>query len=209
MQKEFESLFNKNRNWAKRMVEKDPDFFHRLADQQHPQYLWIGCSDSRVPANQIIDSAPGEVFVHRNIANMVNHGDMNVLSVLQYSVEVLKVRHIIVCGHYSCGGVKAALDPTDHGLIDNWIRPIKKTYEDNISKLEGLSESEIVNKLCEWNVQQQVLNVAQSTILQKVWKKGQQTSIHGIIYSINDGKLVDLECSIHGAKDITAIYHVQ
>ena len=191
------------------MVKRDPDFFRRLADQQSPQYLWIGCSDSRVPANQIIGAAPGEVFVHRNIANMVNHGDLNALSVLQYSVEVLKVRHIIVCGHYSCGGVKASLDATDHGLIDNWIRPIKQIYEDHVSEFEGLNDIETVNLLCEWNVRQQVINVAQTTILQKAWQNNQEILVHGTIYSITDGHLVDLDCTVSSASEIPGIYHVR
>ncbi|MDI6403109.1 carbonic anhydrase, partial [Balneolaceae bacterium ANBcel3] len=173
MKKEFLALFDKNKAWAEKMVTMDPDYFNRLANQQKPELLWIGCSDSRVPANQIIDAPPGEVFVHRNIANMMNHNDMNILSVLQYSVEVLKVRHIIVCGHYSCGGVKASMEATDHGLIDNWIRPIKEIYEMHKEELEGLSEDKKVDILCEWNVRHQVRNVAQSTILQKAWKNDQ------------------------------------
>ncbi len=209
MKNEFSALFEKNREWAQRMVTKDPDYFKRLADQQKPQFLWIGCSDSRVPSNQITDMDPGELFVHRNIANMVQQSDLNILSVLQYSVEVLKVRHIIVCGHYSCGGVKASLDATDHGLVDNWIRPIKQIYEDHLDEFEGLSESEIVNKLCEWNVREQVRNVARSTIVQKAWRSGQPLSVHGVIYSIKDGKLMDMECSISDPAQLPSIYHIR
>lgn len=209
MKNEFSALFEKNREWAQRMVTKDPDYFKRLADQQKPQFLWIGCSDSRVPSNQITDMDPGELFVHRNIANMVQQSDINILSVLQYSVEVLKVRHIIVCGHYSCGGVKASLDATDHGLVDNWIRPIKQIYEDHLDEFEGLSESEIVNKLCEWNVREQVRNVARSTIVQKAWRSGQPLSVHGVIYSIKDGKLMDMECSISDPAQLPSIYHIR
>lgn len=209
MNKEIASLLENNRKWASKMVDEDPGFFQRLASQQKPQFLWIGCSDSRVPSNQIINADPGEVFVHRNIANMVNHSDINILSVLQYSVEVLQVRHIIVCGHYSCGGVKASLEVTDHGLIDNWIRPIKQIYEDHKEEFEHLSDDETVNLLCEWNVRQQVKNVAQTTILQKAWKQNQKISVHGLIYSIHDGKLIDLDCSIHNAGDIPLIYHLR
>ncbi len=209
MKNEFSALFEKNRKWAQRMVGKDPDFFKRLADQQKPHFLWIGCSDSRVPSNQITDMDPGELFVHRNIANMVHQSDINVLSVLQYSVEVLKVRHIIVCGHYSCGGVKASLEMTDHGLVDNWIRPIKQIYEDHIADFEGLSEAEIVDKLCEWNVREQAMNVGRSTIVQKAWQRGQPLTVHGVIYSIKDGKLQDMKCSISDPKQISSIYHIR
>ena len=209
MKKEFASLFEKNRAWASRMLDSDPEFFNRLADQQKPQFLWIGCSDSRVPANQIIGADPGEVFVHRNIANMVNHADLNVLSVLQYSVEVLQVRHIIVCGHYACGGVKAALESTDHGLIDNWIRPIKQVYEGHKSEFKDLSEAETVNRLCEWNVRHQVSQVSETTVLQKAWGKNQKISVHGVIYSIHDGKLVDLECSVSDSNASPDIYHLR
>ncbi len=209
MENEFSALFEKNKKWARRMVERDSDFFNRLTQQQKPQFLWIGCSDSRVPSDQITGTNPGEMFVHRNIANMVHHSDINILSVLQYSVEVLKVRHIIVCGHYSCGGVKASLEATDHGLIDNWIRPIKQIYEDHADDFEGLSDAEVVDKLCEWNVRQQVINLGRSTIVQKAWLQGQELSVHGVIYSIGDGKLVDMECSISDPKQIPAIYHIR
>lgn len=209
MENEFAVLFKKNREWSQRMVRKDPDFFNRLADQQKPQFLWIGCSDSRVPSNQITDMDPGELFVHRNIANMVHQSDINILSVLQYSVEVLKVRHIIVCGHYSCGGVKASLDMTDHGLVDNWIRPIKQIYEDHREDFEGLTESQVVDKLCEWNVREQVLNVARTTVVQKAWRRGQPLSVHGVVYSIKDGKLQDMECSIADPQQLASIYQVR
>ncbi len=209
MENEFSAIFEKNREWAKRMVTKDPEFFQRLADQQKPQFLWIGCSDSRVPSNQITGMDPGELFVHRNIANMVHHSDFNVLSVLQYSVDALKVRHIIVCGHYSCGGVKASLEMTDHGLVDNWIRPIKQVYEEHLEDFEGLSESEVVNKLCEWNVREQVRNVGRSTIVQKAWRRGQPLSVHGVIYSVKDGKLKDMGCSISDPAQLPSIYHIR
>jgi len=209
MENEFSALFEKNKKWARRMVERDSDFFNRLTQQQKPQFLWIGCSDSRVPSDQITGTDPGEMFVHRNIANMVHHSDINILSVMQYSVEVLKVRHIIVCGHYSCGGVKASLEATDHGLIDNWIRPIKQIYEDHADDFEGLSDAKVVDKLCEWNVRQQVINLGRSTIVQKAWLHGQELSVHGVIFSIGDGKLVDMECSISDPKQIPAIYRIR
>ncbi|MFO8030700.1 MAG: carbonate dehydratase [Cyclonatronaceae bacterium] len=209
MENEFSALFEKNRKWAKRMVDADPDFFDRLADKQNPKFLWIGCSDSRVPSNQITGTGPGELFVHRNIANMVHQNDINMLSVLQYSVEVLKVRHILLCGHYSCGGVKASLDTTDHGLVDNWIRPLKQIYEDHRSEFEGLPEDEVVDRLCEWNVRQQVQNIGRSTIVQKAWRHGKPLTVHGVIYSLEDGKLQDMDCSISDPGQIPAIYHVR
>lgn len=209
MKKEFSSLFEKNIKWSADMVEKDPDFFRRLAAGQQPEYLWIGCSDSRVPPERIMGAAPGEVFVHRNIANLVHHNDLNVLSILQYSVEVLKVRHILVCGHYACGGVKAALDTADHGLIDNWIRPIKQIYEDHITEFDTLSEKETVDRLCEWNVRRQVINVAQTAVLQKAWRQNREIAVHGLIYNLEDGKLIDLEYSLDQAGKTPSIFHIQ
>ena len=185
-------LFNNNLLWAASIKEKDPDFFTRLSKQQSPEYLWIGCSDSRVPANEITGLLPGEVFVHRNIANVVVHTDLNCLSVLQYAVEVLKVKHIIVCGHYGCGGIKAALETREHGLIDNWLRHIRDVIRFNASKFDGLDEEEKVNLLCELNVKEQVTNVCNTTIVQKAWKKGNDLTVHGWIYSIKDGVLKDL-----------------
>ena len=185
-------LFNNNSLWATSIKEKDPDFFARLSKQQSPEYLWIGCSDSRVPANEITGLQPGEVFVHRNIANVVVHTDLNCLSVLQYAVEVLKVKHIIVCGHYGCGGIKAALGNQEHGLIDNWLRHIKDVIRFNASKFDGLEEEEQANLLCELNVKEQVTNVSNTTIVQNAWKKGNDLTVHGWIYSIKDGVLKDL-----------------
>lgn len=201
-------LLAANRVWSKRVVQDDPDFFNRLLAQQTPQFLWIGCSDSRVPSNHIIGAEPGEVFVHRNIANMVNHSDLNLLSVLQYAVEVLRVKHVIVCGHFACGGVRASLEGVDHGLIDNWIRPIKQIYEDHIEEFEGLSHDQIVDKLCEWNVRQQVINVGRTTVMQKAWKKAQKVSVHGLIYDLADGRLVDLGVTLSSASDMPRIYHL-
>ena len=194
--KTLKHLFENNRVWAASIKEKDPDFFTRLSKQQAPEYLWIGCSDSRVPANQITNLQPGEVFVHRNIANVVVHTDLNCLSVLQFAVEVLKVKHIIVCGHYGCGGVKAALENREHGLIDNWLRHIKDVARFHKPKLEGLSREEELDLLCELNVKEQVINICNTTIVQNAWKQGRDLSVHGWIYSIENGILKDLDSGV-------------
>ncbi|MGH1540447.1 MAG: carbonate dehydratase [Arenicella sp.] len=191
--KNLQHLFQKNVRWANSITADDPEFFSRLSKQQAPEYLWIGCSDSRVPANQIVDLPPGDVFVHRNIANVVVHTDLNCLSVLQYAVDVLKVKHIIVCGHYGCGGVKASIDGNDNGLIDNWLRHIKDVGRFNADKLKDLGDEEKLNTLCELNVIEQVTNVCNTTIVQKAWKNGADLSVHGWIYDINNGILKDLD----------------
>ncbi|MCF1426979.1 MAG: carbonate dehydratase [Shewanella sp.] len=186
-------LFDNNRLWAERIRQEEPDFFKHLAQQQNPKYLWIGCADSRVPSNQIIDLMPGEVFVHRNIANMVIHTDLNCLSVMQYAVEVLRVKHIMVVGHYGCGGVKAALSGQRLGLIDNWLghlRDVYRLYRDELDALEGTQK---IDRLCELNVIEQVQNVINTSIVQEAWQRGQTLSIHGWIYSINNGLLNDLD----------------
>lgn len=198
----LDTLFENNLTWADEMTQEDPEFFSRLSQQQSPDYLWIGCSDSRVPANQIINLPPGEVFVHRNIANVVVHTDLNCLSVIQYSVEVLKVKHIIVCGHYGCGGVKAAMEDTDHGLIDNWLRHIKDVGRFNSEKLDNLEADDKLDMLCELNVLEQVSNVANSTIVQNAWKKGVELAVHGWIYGIDDGILKDLDNSIASLEQL-------
>jgi carbonic anhydrase len=187
-------MWNGDRNveWAKSITEPDPDFFKALAEQQTPEYLWIGCSDSRVPANQILNLAPGEVFVHRNIANVVVHTDLNCLSVIHYAVEVLKVKHIIVCGHYGCGGVMASMEDKDHGLVDNWLRHIRDVDRFNARKLEKLDKQERIDALCELNVQEQVTNVCNTPVVQKAWNEGRDLSVHGWIYSIKNGLLKDL-----------------
>jgi carbonic anhydrase len=190
--KTLKRMFDRNLAWATAIKEKDPDFFPTLAAQQNPEYLWIGCSDSRVPANQIIDLPPGQVFVHRNIANVVVHTDLNCLSVIHFAVEVLKVKHIIVCGHYDCGGVMAAMDDKDHGLIDNWLRHIRDVDRLNSSKLKGLDKQERLDALCELNVKEQVTNVCNTPIVQKAWKEGQSLHIHGWIYKLSNGLLKDL-----------------
>ena len=186
-------ILDSNTAWANSIKEKDPEFFTRLSKQQAPEYLWIGCSDSRVPANQIIDLQPGEVFVHRNIANIVVHTDLNCLSVLQFAVEVLKVKHIIVCGHYGCGGIQAALEDQEHGLIDNWLRHIKDVIRFNADKFEGLEKEEKLDLLCELNVTEQVTNVCNTTIVRNAWKQGKELSVHGWIYSIKNGILKSLD----------------
>ncbi len=203
-------LFEKNKKWAEKMKKSDPDFFLNLSQQQKPEYLWIGCSDSRVPANQIVDLLPGEIFVHRNIANVVVHTDLNCLSVIQFAVEVLKVKHIIVCGHYGCGGVKAALENKDHGLIDNWLRNVKDVYRYHQNKIDSIQdEKEKINKLCELNVIEQVSNVCNTTIVQSAWKNGQELDVHGWIYNIEDGILKDLNVCITNNEEMTKIFNLK
>lgn len=191
--KTLKRLFDNNLAWATAIKEEEPNFFSQLSMQQSPEYLWIGCSDSRVPANQIINLPPGEVFVHRNIANIVVHTDLNCLSVIQFAVEVLKVKHIIVCGHYGCGGIKASMEDKDHGLIDNWLRHIKDVSRFNKKALSGLSHDDKLDLLCELNVIEQVTNVCNTTIVKGAWKKGSELSVHGWIYSIKNGILKDLD----------------
>ena len=192
-------LFENNRRWATAIKDHDPGFFSRLSKQQHPEILWIGCSDSRVPANQIVDLPPGEVFVHRNIANVVVHTDLNCLSVIQFAVDVLKVKHIIVCGHYGCGGIRAALDDESYGLIDNWLRHVKDVSRFNAQALEGLQDEHKVDRLCELNVVEQVTNVANTTIVQNAWKRGAELTVHGWVYSIENGIIKDLNRCISSA----------
>tara|TARA_R110000787_G_scaffold106007_1_gene213572 strand:- start:2446 stop:3060 length:615 start_codon:yes stop_codon:yes gene_type:complete len=194
--KTLKYLFEQNLAWATAIKEKDPEFFSSLSRQQEPEYLWIGCSDSRVPANQIVDLPPGEIFVHRNVANVVVHTDLNCLSVIQYAVDVLKVKHIIVCGHYGCGGVKAAMDNQEHGLIDNWLRHVKDVSRLNIEKLKGVEGDQKIDLLCELNVVEQVTNICNTTIVQNAWKQGADLSVHGWIYNIENGILKDLDTCI-------------
>ncbi len=186
-------LFEQNKAWADKVKQADPDFFANLADQQHPELLWIGCADSRVPANQITGLPPGEVFVHRNIANVVVHSDLNCLSVIQYAVEVLQVKHIVICGHYGCGGVAASLEDQSHGLIDNWLEHIRNVYRLHAQELDAISDqSELVSRLCELNVVEQTHNVCNTTIVKDAWARGQDLTVHGIVYSIQNGILKDL-----------------
>ena len=200
-------LFDRNVAWANAIKEKDPEFFLQLSKQQAPEYLWIGCSDSRVPANQIIDLAPGQVFVHRNIANVVVHTDLNCLSVIQFAVEVLEVKHIIVCGHYECAGIEAAIDGLEHGLIDNWLRHIKDVGRFHADKLKGLDYSEKVDSLCELNVIEQVKNVCSTFIVKNAWNKGAELSVHGWIYNIKNGILMDLVTSISSTEELEQKYN--
>jgi carbonic anhydrase len=190
--KTLEHLFKNNKDWADSIVKEDPKFFERLSELQAPEYLWIGCSDSRVPSNELINLAPGEVFVHRNIANMVIHSDLNCLSVIQYAVEVLKVKHIIVCGHYGCGGIMASMDDQEHGLIDNWLGHIKDVNRIHEAELSTLNEADKHNRLCELNVIEQVSNVCDTTIVKNAWKAGATLSVHGWIYNIKNGILNDI-----------------
>jgi carbonic anhydrase len=190
--KTLKHLFEQNQEWAAAIRRENPSFFSDLAAQQTPEYLWIGCSDSRVPANQIIDLSPGEVFVHRNIANLVVHTDLNCLSVMHFAVEVLKVKHIIVCGHYGCGGVRAALEDKDHGVIDHWLRHIRDVGRLNADKLKDLDDNHKTDLLCELNVIEQVSNVCNSPVVKKAWSEGHELFVHGWIYNIENGLLKDL-----------------
>ena len=202
-------LIDNNRRWAKEMVASDENFFTRLADHQSPEFLWIGCSDSRVPANQIIGLEPGEVFVHRNIANVVVHSDFNCLSVLEFAVEVLHVKHVIVCGHYGCGGVKAAGQNHHLGLIDNWlrhIRDVRQKHEKILSRIE--SDAKRSDRLCELNVVEQVRNVCHTSVVQEAWERGQSLSVHGWIYAVQDGLLKDLDVTTTNQEEIDEAYRI-
>jgi len=200
-------LLENNRQWAKRMTEEHPGFFEKLARQQAPEVLWIGCSDSRVPANEIIGVMPGEVFVHRNVANQVLHVDFNCLAVLQFAVEVLRVRHVIVCGHYGCGGVRAAMSRHEMGLIDNWLYTIGAFRQKHATQLESLRHAgEQEDALCELNVIEQVRNVCNTTLVQQAWRRGQDLAVHGWIYGIHDGHIHDLNITITDAQAIEPIY---
>lgn len=205
--KDLKRLLDQNRAWAESIKASDPEFFQSLAKQQTPRFLWIGCSDSRVPANQLIGMMPGEMFVHRNVANVVDHTDFNCLSVMQYAVDVLKVEHIIVCGHHSCGGVKAAMNNLQLGLIDNWLRHVQDVLHEHEELLESVSdEDERLDRLCELNVIEQVLNVGRTTIVQSAWQRGQELAVHGWIYGLEDGLLRDLSISIDNAEGLAAAY---
>ena len=195
-------LLANNRYWSKTLTARDPNYFANLSRQQRPNYLWIGCSDSRVPANEVVGLMPGELFVHRNVANMVVATDMNMLSVLQYAVDVLKVEHIIVCGHYGCGGVKVALGHQEFGLIDNWLRSLKGMRYQYQDMFEGLSVTEELDLLCEINVKRQVTNVCHTTIVQNAWHRGEKLFVHGWIYRLDNGLITDLGVSIHGFKQL-------
>src|SRR5579871_2143708 len=199
----LDDLKANNRAWAERMVSRDPEFFKRLERQQGPKYLWIGCSDSRVPANEIVDLAPGELFVHRNVANLAPPQDANYLSVLQFAVDVLKIRHIIVVGHYGCGGISAAVDGKRRGLIDHWLHPIREVAEAHHAELEAIPDQhKRDDRLCELNVMRQVQNVASDVFVQDAWARGQELSVHGWVYSLANGLITDLEVTVRGPGEV-------
>jgi carbonic anhydrase len=205
--KDLNRLLDQNRAWAEGIKASDPEFFQTLAKQQSPKFLWIGCSDSRVPANQLVGLIPGEMFVHRNVANVVVHTDFNCLSVMQYAVDVLQVDHIIICGHHGCGGVKAALENSQLGLIDNWLRHVQDVIRDHEPALMKIDdETKRLERLCELNVTEQVLNVCRTTIVQSAWQRGQELVVHGWIYGLEDGLLRDLGISIDCAERLAAAY---
>lgn len=206
MMAELTQLLRQNKDWAERVIAEDPQFFIRLAKIQNPKYLWIGCSDSRVPANQITGMEPGEVFVHRNVANVVVHTDLNCLSTIQFAVDLLKVEHIIVCGHYGCGGIQATLDGKRIGLVDNWLRHVGDVMDKHTTAISALAGNTRSNLLCELNVIEQALNVCQSTVMQDAWHRGQSIQVHGWIYSLLDGRIRALNNGIEGTEMIAESY---
>ena len=207
--KDLTQLFDNNRAWAESITKEDPEFFSKLAGQQAPEYLWIGCADSRVPANEIVGLLPDELFVHRNVANVVLHTDLNCLSVMQFAVDVLRVKHIIVTGHYNCGGVRAAMHNKQLGLSDGWLRSIRDLYYEQRNKLRLIeSEEKQLDLMCELNVKRQVANVSHTSIVQNAWHRGQPLSVHGFIYGLKDGHLKDLEVSVDNAEQIPEQYRL-
>lgn len=205
----YKKILDNNKKWVEEKLSQDPNFFKDLSQGQTPPLLWIGCSDSRVPANEITGTKAGEVFVHRNIANMVVHSDMNMLSVLDYAVNVLKVKHVIVCGHYGCGGIKAAMGNNSFGIIDNWIRHIKDIYRLNKEKLSSIeNEDERFNRFVELNVKEQVLNLAKTSIVQAAWKEGQELYLHGWVYGLNSGYVTDLNVNFSKNEDLHELYQL-
>ena len=208
MSDSIDKLLTNNRAWAERMCKEDPDYFARLSRQQNPDYLWIGCSDSRVPANQIIALPPGEVFVHRNVANLLHHTDMNALSVVQFAVDVLKVKHIMIVGHYGCGGIKAAVTGGECGMVDYWLHSVRELYSRHRGALEDLPLDEQVDRMCEFNVEAQVNNLCRTKIIQRAWQRGQALSVHGWVYGLSDGRVNDLDCSVHGLDQVATLYRI-
>ncbi len=205
--RDLPDLFARNRSWASAITRREPDFFERLSHQQTPRYLWIGCSDSRVPANEIVGLLPGEMFVHRNVANVVVHTDLNCLSVLQYAVDALQVQHVIVCGHYGCGGVRAAWEAKPLGLIDNWLRHVQDVSTRHLDELRRVGEgSALLERLCELNVVEQAAHVCRTTILQDAWRRGREVTVHAWVYSLQDGLLRDLAFTASGAEDVGESY---
>ena len=209
MEKSIKNLLENNKNWVASKLAIDPSYFEKLSNSQNPEYLWIGCSDSRVPANQITGTLPGDIFVHRNIANMVVHSDMNMLSVLSYAVEVLKVKHIIVCGHYGCGGVLAAMENKQFGLIDNWLRHIKDVYRYHHKELDAIEDkTQRARRFVEVNVIEQVHDLGKTSIVQNAWKNKQPLHVHGWVYDIHDGIIKDLNVNFTCTKDLHKVYHL-
>ena len=205
----LDRLLDNNREWAKKIQSIDANFFNKLIAQQRPEFLWIGCADSRVPANEIVDLMPGELFVHRNVANMVIHTDMNCLAVMQFAVDVLQVKHIMVVGHYGCGGVRAATEDYQHGMIDNWLRNIRDLYVRRQDELMAIEDEKArIDRLCELNVMQQVSNVTHSTIIQNAWARGQSLDVHGWIYGVNDGLIRDLNVSVSSIEQVEEAYRM-
>ena len=203
----LEKLFENNKAWSANILKKDPQFFEKLQKQQNPDYFWVGCSDSRVPASEILNLLPGEVFVQRNVANQVVHSDMNCLSALQFAVDVLTVRHVIVCGHYDCGGVKAALAGERHGIVDNWLMHVRDTVKKYRKPLDEIeSEKERIDRICELNVVEQVENICNTTVMEDAWARGQEVTVHGLIYGLHDGHLRNLDVSINGPDEIAPQY---
>ncbi len=199
-------LFESNRKWAEALRASQPEFFEQLSRQQTPEYLWIGCSDSRVPANQIVGMLPGQIFVHRNVANQVVHTDFNCLSVIQYAVDVLQVKHVIVCGHYGCGGVQAVLKGRRVGLVDNWLQHVRDVWCKHAAELVGMEEAAQFDRLCELNVRAQVASVAEPTIVQDAWARGASLSVHGWIYSLRDGLLRDMDVTVNNRQEAVAVF---
>jgi carbonic anhydrase len=205
----YKKILDNNKAWVEKTLKTDPEYFKDLAKGQHPPLLWIGCSDSRVPANEIIGAKPGDVFVHRNIANMVVHSDMNMLSVLDYAVNVLKVKHVIVCGHYGCGGIKAAMGNASIGIIDNWIRHIKDVYRLHHTYLDSvINEDDRFNAFVELNVKEQVFDLAKTSIVQSAWKSGQELTLHGWVYGLNSGFVTDLDVNLSSEKELDKVYQL-
>lgn len=206
---QLDELFDNNQAWSEKIKQDDPEFFHKLSKQQNPEYLWVGCSDSRVPANQLLGLLPGDIFVHRNIANVVIHTDLNCQSVMAYAVGVLKVKHVIVTGHYGCGGVKAAMGSESVGMLDNWLRNIRDVYHKHQDEVIAITDEDArFDRLCELNVANSVANVAHTSIVQQAWKEGQELSIHGLIYDIKDGKLKQLMPAITSVQQIPERYRL-
>lgn len=205
MANDITELFERNRAWAKQVEAEDPGFFQRLSSQQKPKFLWIGCSDSRVPANQITGLMPGEVFVHRNVANVVFQTDINCMSVVEFAIRVIQVRHVIICGHYGCAGVEAAMGHDTEGVVDHWLSGIRELWEQNRPALGDLPVHEAADRLCELNVRQQVLSLSRSTVMKEAWRRGQEIDVHGWVYGVNDGLLRDLGYRVSSLEDLEGL----